>query len=93
MIVSFGDSDTGDVFKGKRSKKLPPSIHRAAMRKLRVLGAAISLEDLCVPPGNRLKKLSGAWSEYYSIRINDQWRIRFRWGGDNVHDAEIIDYH
>ena len=93
MIVSFRNSDTKDVFEGKRSRRFPPKIHRVAMRKLRVLNAAIALNDLRVPPGTRLEKLSGAWGRYHSIRINDQWRIRFRWNGRDAHDVEIIDYH
>jgi len=63
------------------------------MRKLWMLDAAIALQDLRVPPGNRLEKLSGRWVGRYSIRINDQWRICFRWEGGNAHDVEIIDYH
>lgn len=93
MIVSFRDSETKGVFEGERSKRLSPSLHRVAMRKLRVLHATNSLNDLRVPPGNRLEKLSGTWSAYHSIRINDQWRIRFRWSSGNVHDVEILDYH
>ncbi len=63
------------------------------MRKLWILDAVASLSDLRVPPGNRLEKLSGKYAGCYSIRINDQWRICFRWDGDNAHDVEIIDYH
>ena len=93
MIVGFADADTRAVFEGRRSKKLPPSINRGAMRKLWILDAAAALSDLRVPPGNRLEKLSGAWSGYYSIRINDQWRIRFIWTGGNSQNVQIIDYH
>ncbi len=93
MIVSFQDADTEDIFAGVRSRKLPPSLRRTAMRKLWMIDAAVSLKDLRVPPGNRLEKLSGKFADYHSIRINDQWRVRFRWINNNAHDVEIIDYH
>ena len=93
MIVSFGDSDTQKVFEGKRSRKFPPMLHRHAMRKLWMLNAAFELHDLRVPPGNRLEKLSGTMSEYHSIRINEQWRVRFRWRDGNAYEVLIIDYH
>ncbi len=93
MIVSFRDSDTKKVFDGGRSRDLPPSIQRAAMRKLWILDAAADISDLRVPPGNRLEKLSGKRAGQYSIRVNDQWRICFRWEEGNAHDVEIIDYH
>ena len=93
MIVSFADTDTDGVSKGRRSRKLPPSLHRSAMRKLWMLDAATVLQDLRVPPGNRLEKLAGRYSHLHSIRINDQWRIRFRWNDGNASEVEIIDYH
>jgi len=93
MISTFKDIRTAGVFHGKRSKKLPPSIHRAAMRKLWMLDAATELSDLRVPPGNRLEKLSGDFAGYHSIRINDQWRICYKWEHGNAYDVYITDYH
>lgn len=93
MIASFRDSDTECVFNGKRSSKLPPSIHRGAMRKLWMLDSAVVLSDLRIPPGNRLEKLSGEYAGHHSIRINDQWRICFKWKNGNAYTVEIIDYH
>lgn len=93
MISSFGETETENVFQGKRSKKLPPSIHRVAMRKLWMIDAAVQLSDLRVPPGNRLEKLSGNYSGQHSIRINDQWRICFKWKNGNAYDVLIVDYH
>lgn len=93
MIVSFADTDTERIFAGKRSKKLPPSIHRVAMRKLYMLHAAVIISDLRVPPGNRLEKLSGNYAGYYSIRINSQWRICFKWRDGNAYTVSITDYH
>ncbi len=93
MIISFADSATELIFQGKQSKKLPPSIHRVAMRKLWMLNAAVDLNDLKIPPGNRLEKLSGNYIGQHSIRINDQWRICFRWENGGAHNVCIIDYH
>lgn len=93
MIAGFRDDDTKDVFDGKRSPRLPPSIHRGAMRKLWMLDAAAALSDLRVPPGNRLEKLSGRRAGQYSIRINDQWRICFMWERGTTRAVEITDYH
>lgn len=93
MIASFRGSDTEGVFNGKRSRRLPPSIHRGAMRKLWMLDSAVALSDLLTPPGNRLEKLSGEHAGYHSIRINDQWRVRFKWKNGNANTVEIIDYH
>ena len=93
MLVDFRDTESKAVFEGSRSLKLPPSIHRGAMRKLWMLDAAVTLSDLRVPPGNRLEKLSGRRAGEYSIRINDQWRICFAWRNGNAHDVEIADYH
>ena len=93
MIVSFRDSDTNGVFVGKRSRKFPPALQRSAMRKLWMIDAAAILQDLVVPPGNRLEKLSGKFRGLHSIRINDQWRICFKWENGNAHEVEIIDYH
>ncbi|MEK7069129.1 MAG: type II toxin-antitoxin system RelE/ParE family toxin [Patescibacteria group bacterium] len=93
MIVSFRNPDTQRIFEGRRSGKIPPSLHRGAMRKLWMLDAATAINDLRVPPGNRLEKLADTFAGRHSIRINDQWRICFRWEHGNVHDVEIIDYH
>ncbi len=93
MIASFRDTDAKNVFEGKRSSRLPSSIHRSAMRKLWMLDAAAELSDLRVPPGNRLEKLTGRRAGQHSIRINDQWRICFRWESANAYQVEIIDYH
>jgi len=93
MIVSFMDTGTESVFNGKRSSRLPPSIHRGAMRKLWMIDSAVVLSDLFTPPGNRLEKLSGEYAGYHSIRINDQWRICFKWKNGNAYTVEIIDYH
>jgi len=72
---------------------LPPDLHRAALRKLRILDAATSLDDLRSPPANRLEKLAGERRGQHSIRINDQWRICFRWSDGDATDVEIVDYH
>ncbi|MCK0715957.1 type II toxin-antitoxin system RelE/ParE family toxin [Chromohalobacter sarecensis] len=78
---------------GKVTRRLPQDMQRAALKKLRQLDAAAQLDDLRIPPGNRLEALQGNREGQYSIRINDQWRICFRFESGNAHDAEIIDYH
>ena len=93
MIISFGSSDTEKVWKGERVKKWPILIQQTARRKLRMLNNSVNLTDLKIPPSNRLEKLSGKVKNYYSIRINDQWRIMFKWNSGNATDVEIIDYH
>jgi proteic killer suppression protein len=93
MIYSFADRKTADFFAERRSRSLPPSIQRVALRKLAQLHAVTKLEQLGVPPGNRLEALKGRQVGFHSIRINDQWRIRFRWEGEGAHEVEIIDYH
>ena len=93
MIWSFRDSDTERLFKRERIRKLPADLQRITLRKLLVLDAATSLLDLRVPPANRLEKLSGDRQGQHSIRINDQWRICFRWVGADAQDVEIVDYH
>jgi len=93
VIWSFRDSDTERLFKRERIRKLPADLQRIALRKLLVLDAATSLLDLRVPPANRLEKLSGDRQGQHSIRINDQWRICFRWVGADAQDVEIVDYH
>jgi proteic killer suppression protein len=93
MIKSFRDKQTEQIFARQFSRRFPQNLHRIAWRKLTMLDAAEQLGDLRVPPGNRLEKLSGDRAGKYSIRINDQWRVCFRWKDGNVYDVEITDYH
>jgi toxin HigB-1 len=93
MIRSFRDKETEKVFRRELSRKLPPELERQAQRKLIILDGAEALQDLRIPPGNRLEKLRGDREGQYSIRINDQWRICFRWSGGDADDVEIVDYH
>src|SRR5580765_3880421 len=93
MIRSFRDRDAERIFRRERTRRLAPDVQRMAQRKLAVLDAAESLQDLRVPPGNRLEKLSGDRVGQQSIRITDQWRLCFRWRDGDAHDVEITDYH
>jgi proteic killer suppression protein len=93
VIQSFRDGETARVFHREFSGKLPTQIQPVALRKLRMLNNAYTLNDLRIPPANRLEKLSGDREGQYSIRINDQWRICFAWRSNNAHDVEITDYH
>jgi proteic killer suppression protein len=93
MIISFGNPDTEKVWNGIRIKKLPGEIQNIGRRKLRMLNNSVNLTDLRVPPANRLEKLSGKLKNFYSIRINDQWRIIFKWDSGSASEVEIIDYH
>ena len=93
MIESFKCRETEKIFNRQFSKRLPTSIQKIAFRKLRMLNRSYTIQDLKVPPANRLKALSGKRKGQYSIRINDQWRICFKWQGGNVYDVEIVDYH
>ena len=93
MIRSFNAPATAAIFRDERSPDLPPDIQTVARRKLVQLDLARSLSDLRVPPGNRLEALKGDRKGQHSIRINDQWRICFRWTELGVEDAEIVDYH
>ena len=93
MIVGFRDRETERIWSGRRSRKLPGDIQDKALVKLRILNRAKRLDDLRVPPGNRLEALRGSRSGQHSIRINDQWRICFRWSQGTAHDVEIVDYH
>ena len=93
MIKSFNSKETEKIWNGIRSTKLPIEIQEIARRKLRMLNNSIDIKDLKVPPANRLKKLSGNYKDYHSIRINDQWRIIFNWIEGHSHNVEIVDYH
>lgn len=93
MIRSFRDKDTELIFNRDRSRKFPPDIQRTALRKLWMIDAAYELHDLKVPPANHLEKLKGNRSGYYSIRINDQWRICFKWDRGHANQVEITNYH
>ena len=96
MIRSFADKLTADVFYGKataRARRVPSDVMKAISRKLAQLEAVVRLDDLRVPPGNRLEALKGARAGSHSIRVNDQWRIVFRWDADGAHDVELTDYH
>lgn len=93
MIQSFRDKETEKVFNGRFSRKLPHDIQRLAERKLIMLHRSVDLNDLRVPPSNRLEALKGNRSGQYSIRINDQWRICFEWREDGAHKVDITDYH
>jgi len=96
MISSFGDEATEAVFHGENTKaarRIPVSIWKTAFRKLDMLNAAHELRDLAVPPGNRLESLRGNWAGRHSIRINDQFRIVFRWKDGNANEVRITDYH
>jgi toxin HigB-1 len=94
MIVSYLSKETEKIFDGEVSRDYPSDIQRTALRKLLLIDAATSINDLRTPPGNRLEKLSGDRSGQYSIRINDQWRICFMWTDENnAIDVEIVDYH
>ena len=96
MIASFKDNATADLYHGRETKRVrnfPPNVKRVALRKLDVHNAAHVLEDLREPPGNRLKALKGNLLGYHSIRVNDQWRIVFRWEGNNAVEVSLTDYH
>lgn len=93
MILSFGNKETEKIWKGNLSRKLPREIQDIARRKLRMINNSVDIVDLRIPPSNRLEKLKGVLSDFYSIRINNQWRIIFRWENGNTIDVEIVDYH
>ena len=93
MIRSFRDKDTERLFHREPIRKLPQVILRVALRKLVQVDAATTLGDLRVPPGNRLERLTGDRAGQHSIRINDQWRVCFRWHQGDAYDVEIVDYH
>ena len=91
MIISFGSKDTEKIWNGDRIKKKPLEIQKIGRRKLRMLNNSVDISDLRIPPSNRLEKLKG--SEFYSIRINDQWRIVFLWDNGHANEVKIVDYH
>lgn len=93
MIRSFADPETELIWSGRRSRKLPSDIQAVALRKLRMLNQARVLQDMRVPPGNRLEALKGRRKGQHSIRINDQWRICFEWQDGGPSNVEIVDYH
>lgn len=93
MIQNFKDKETQTIFERQRSRKLPSDIQQVALRKLRMLNRAETLQDLRVPPANRLERLVGDREGQYSIRVNDRWRICFEWQDGKASDVEIVDYH
>jgi len=93
VIRSWADAEAEKLFGRHRSRKLPPDIQRVALRKLIIVDSAVTIEDLRVPPANRLEKLRGDREGQWSIRINDQWRVCFVWQEGNAFDVEIADYH
>lgn len=93
MIISFGSKETEKIWNGTRVARMPNEIQAIGRRKLRMLNNSQNLNDLKIPPSNRWEKLSGTLKEYYSIRINDQWRIIFKWKENNSLDVTILDYH
>lgn len=93
MIKSFGDKESEKMWNGIRSKKLPNEIQDVTRRKLRMINNAQDVNDLRIPPANRLERLKGDLQEYYSIRINNQWRIIFKWINNDAYEVRIVDYH
>jgi toxin HigB-1 len=93
MLATFADPETALIWSGQRSRRFPPDIQAGALRKLRLLHSARRLDDLRVPPGNRLEALKGQRQGQHSIRVNNQWRICFIWKDNNAHQVEIVDYH
>ena len=93
MIISFKDKEAEKIWKGNVSSRLPFEIQHLIRRKLRMINNSQNINDLRIPPGNRLEKLKGDLKDKYSVRINDQWRIVFGWNGSDSLEIEIIDYH
>ena len=93
MIMSFKDKEAESIYSRHRSRKFSDELQRTMLRKLRMLNRAVNLGDLRVPPANRLEKLKGDRAGQYSIRINDQWRICFKWHNNDAFEIEIVDYH
>jgi proteic killer suppression protein len=93
VIRSFGDKDTARLFTRERVRRWSTEVQHVALRKLRMLDAATTLHDLRVPPANRLEKFRGDRRGQWSIRVNDQWRLCFRWMDTDTHDVQLVDYH
>jgi toxin HigB-1 len=93
MILSFGNKETEKIWNGEWIKKIPKGMQEVGRRKLRMINNSQNLNDLMIPPSNRLEKLSGNLKNYYSIRINNQWRIIFKWNSGNASEVEIVNYH
>ena len=96
MITSFGDTATADLYHGRmthRVRRFPPTLKRSVLHKLDMLNAAYRLDDLREPPGNRLEALKGDLAGYHSIRVNNQWRLVFRWENNNAYEVSLTDYH
>jgi toxin HigB-1 len=93
MIISFGSKETEKIWLGQRVGKMPLPIQEVGRRKLRMINNAVDLADMRIPPANRLEKLAGNLKNFYSIRINDQWRVIFKWNAGNASEVEILDYH
>ena len=93
MIVSFGDKTTQKIWDGNWVKGFSTDIQETARRKLRMLNNSFDIKDLMIPPSNRLEKLKGNRKDFYSIRVNDQWRLIFQWTNGNAFNVELIDYH
>ena len=93
MILSFGSKDTEKIWNGERVSKLPIEVQTIGRRKLRMISNSQNIQDLTIPPSNKLEKKKGNLKDYYSIRINDQWRIIFKWSTGNASAVEIIDYY
>lgn len=93
MIKTFGDKESEKIWTGEGSKKLPNTIQDIARRKLRMINNAQDINDLRIPPANRLEKLKGDLQKYYSIRINNQWRIILKWTNNDAYEVQIVDYH
>ncbi len=93
MIVSFGSKTTEKIWHGERVKNIPLEVQQIGRRKLRMLNSSQNVTDLRIPPSNRLEKLKGKGKDFHSIRINNQWRIVFRWKNNHANDVKIIDYH
>ena len=93
MIISFGNKETEKIWNAERVKKFPNEIQDIARRKLRMLNNSQNIADLQIPPSNRLEKLKGSLKDFYSIRINNQWRIIFKWNTGNASGVEVIEYH
>ena len=93
MLTSFGNKNTQKIWEGERVKGLPTEMQEIARRKLRMLNNSQNLTDMMIPPSNRLEKLKGILKNFYSIRVNDQWRIIFKWNNGNAYEVELLDYH